>query len=195
MKRLHFLMALLVLAFAAGTSVAQNTYAGGVRGSVTANCVPKSSGSGAISTTVICSDGTSTTIGTNKVIVTEASGNTTIAGTLATTGASTFSSTALVTGNATVQGALNFAADAGSNDTYVITLAPAPAAYTTGMYIAFTAATANTGACSINVNGLGAKALKRGVSTDPGDNFIKAGSVVLAIYDGTNFQMIQPAAQ
>lgn len=98
-------------------------------------------------------------------------------------------------GNFTINGTTNFAADAGSNDTYAITLAPAPTAYTTGMTITFTANTANTGACTINVNGLGAKALKKAVSTDPGDNFIKVGSVVVAVYDGTNFQMMQPAAQ
>lgn len=96
---------------------------------------------------------------------------------------------------ATTATTINFAADAQSTDTYVITLAPVPAAYVTGMMITFTANTANTGACSVNVNGLGAKALKKGVSTDPGDNFIKVGSVVVAVYDGTNFQMLQPAAQ
>lgn len=99
------------------------------------------------------------------------------------------------TGNATIGGALNYAADAGASDAYAITLAPAPTAYTEGMYIAFKANTANTGACTINVNGLGAKSLKLGVSTDPGNDFIKVGSIVQAIYDGTNFQMIQPAAQ
>lgn len=96
---------------------------------------------------------------------------------------------------AVITGAFNFAADAGSTDDYAITLVPAPTAYATGMYIAFIANTANTGACTINVNGLGAKSLKRGVSTDPTNNFIKVGSVVLAIYDGSAFQMIQPAAQ
>jgi hypothetical protein len=104
-------------------------------------------------------------------------------------------STSLNNSGAITTGTLNFAADAQVSDTYVITLAPAPSAYATGMLIVFTATTANTGACTINVNALGAKALKRGVSTDPGDNFIKAGSVVMAVYDGTNFQMIQPAAQ
>ena len=99
------------------------------------------------------------------------------------------------TGNATIGGALNYAADAGATDAYAITLAPAPTAYTEGMVISFKANTANTGACSVNVNGLGAKSLKRGVSTDPGDNFIKVGSIVTAVYDGTNFQMLQPAAQ
>lgn len=87
---------------------------------------------------------------------------------------------------------LNFAADGEISDTYVITLSPAPAAYSTGMMIVFTATTANTGACTINVNGLGAKALKSLRDQDPPDNYIEAGSVVMAVYDGTNFQMIQP---
>lgn len=100
-----------------------------------------------------------------------------------------------VNGALTVQGALNYAADAGSTDDYAITLAPAATAYTVGMYIAFKANTANTTACTINVNGLGPKALKRGVATDPTSNFIKAGSIVIAIYDGTNFQILSPAAQ
>lgn len=182
MKRSSIIAVLLLLSVAVA-AWAQNTYSGGVSGSVTGNCIPKSSGNRSITSSTLCDDGTTLTVATNKVSITEASGNTAVAGTLGVTGA------------ATVQGALNFAADAGSNDTYVITLAPAPAAYTTGMYIAFTANTANTGACSINVNGLGAKALKRGVSTDPGDNFIKAGSVVVCIYDGTNCQMLNPAAQ
>jgi len=88
----------------------------------------------------------------------------------------------------------NFAADAEASDTYVIALDPAPAAYVTGMMIVFTATTANTGACTVNVNGLGAKALKMLHDQDPADNYIEAGSVVLAVYDGTNFQMIQPDA-
>ena len=89
-------------------------------------------------------------------------------------------------------GNLNFAADAQVNDTYVITLSPIPAAYSTGMMIVFTATTANTGACTVNVNALGAKSLKSLHDQDPPDNYIEAGSVVMAVYDGTNFQMIQP---
>ena len=93
-----------------------------------------------------------------------------------------------------VQPRLPFAADAQVTDTYVITLAPVPAAYSTGMVISFTATTANTGACTINVNGLGAKSLKMLHDQDPADNYIEAGSAVVAIYDGTNFQLISPDA-
>ena len=88
----------------------------------------------------------------------------------------------------------NFGADAEASDTYVITLDPAPAAYTTGMMVTFTANTANTGACTLNVNALGAKSLKAFHDQDPPDNYIEAGSAVLALYDGTNFQLLSPDA-
>lgn len=51
-------------------------------------------------------------------------------------------------------------ASATGNDTYVVTMTPALTAYTTGMRISFKADVANTGACSINVNALGAKDIK-----------------------------------
>lgn len=89
-----------------------------------------------------------------------------------------------------------YAPDTASTDAYVITLVPAPSAYYEGMEIVFKAVTANTGACSVNVNGLGAKSLVRPVAVTPSNNDILAGSIVTAVYDGTNFQMTQfiPAA-
>jgi hypothetical protein len=85
-----------------------------------------------------------------------------------------------------------YAADASSTDTYVITLSPVPDAYTNGMLILFKANTANTGACTINVNGLGAKSIKKGggAATDPGNGDIAAGQIMAIVYDGTNFQII-----
>ena len=87
---------------------------------------------------------------------------------------------------------VDYAADTASNDTYVITLSPAPGSYTAGMVIAFLATTANTGACTINVNGLGAKNLKMLNNQDPGNDYIEAASIVVAVYDGTSFQIISP---
>lgn len=87
----------------------------------------------------------------------------------------------------------DYAADAGANDTYAITITPAPTAYTTGMFVAFKAATANTGACTLNVNSLGAKSLKVHGGYDPQDNYIKAGAFVIAIYDSTNFRILSVA--
>jgi len=85
-----------------------------------------------------------------------------------------------------------FAADAGSTDTYVATLAPVPSAYVTGAHYRFKANTANTGAATINFNTLGAKTIKKvlgGITTDLSDNDIRAGQWVDLVYDGTNMQM------
>ena len=82
-----------------------------------------------------------------------------------------------------------YAADAEASDTYVITLDPAVTAYVTGQEFAFLANTANTGAATLNVNGLGAKTIVKHKSVTLANNDIKAGSVVYVSYDGTNFQM------
>lgn len=89
-------------------------------------------------------------------------------------------------------GSALYAADAGASDTYVITLSPIPAAYATGMVIRFKANTKNTGAATVNVNGLGAKTIKKDQGADLSDNDIAANQIVEAIYDGTNFQMLSP---
>ena len=51
---------------------------------------------------------------------------------------------------------------AGSANTYTLTLSPAPAAYTDGMGIVVKIHTTNTGAATINVNGLGVKPMVDG---------------------------------
>jgi hypothetical protein len=83
----------------------------------------------------------------------------------------------------------DYAADAGANDTYVITLSPVPTAYTTGMEISFKPNTGNTGAATINVNSLGAQTIKKGGTTDLSDGDLIAGRVYELVYDGTNFQV------
>jgi hypothetical protein len=95
-----------------------------------------------------------------------------------------------------LEGRLTYAVDGESTDTYVITLSTAPTEYVDGMSIYFKANTANTGACSLNVNGLGAKAIKKLHDQDPGNNHIEAGSIVHVIYDATDgtFQLMTPAA-
>lgn len=85
-----------------------------------------------------------------------------------------------------------FGADAGSTDTYVVTLTPTPSAYVTGEHYRFKANTANTGACTVNFNSLGAKTIKKaagGITTDLADNDIRAGQWVDLVYDAVNFQM------
>lgn len=85
-----------------------------------------------------------------------------------------------------------FAADAGGSDTYAITLAPAITAYVTGAHYRFKANTANTGAATLNINGLGAKTIVKvsgGITTALATNDILAGQWVDLVYDGTNLQM------
>ena len=85
-----------------------------------------------------------------------------------------------------------FGQDAGSTDAYVVTLSPVPTAYVTGQHYRFKANTANTGACTVNFNSLGAKTIKKaqgGITTDLADNDIRAGQWVDLVYDGTNMQM------
>jgi hypothetical protein len=98
-----------------------------------------------------------------------------------------------INGKTTANGSFNYAADAQANDTYVVTI-PGITAYVAGMVITFKANTANTLGCTVNVNNLGAIALKMKHDQDPGNNYIEVGSIVMAVYDGTNFQMMQPAA-
>jgi len=85
---------------------------------------------------------------------------------------------------------MDFAADDQTSDTYAITLAPAPTAYFTGMVVKFKANTLNTGACTLNVNSLGAKTLKKNYNSDLVTGDILAGQIVTVIYDGTNFQVL-----
>jgi hypothetical protein len=49
---------------------------------------------------------------------------------------------------------------------------------------------ANTGATTLAVNGLTAKAIKKSVSTDLGSGDIALGAIYEVVYDGTNFQLI-----
>ena len=111
-----------------------------------------------------------------------------------TAGGLTIGATTKVVGNL-VSGTYNFAADAEASDTYVITLSPAPAAYTTGMMIVFTANTANTDGATVNVNGLGAKNILKMHDQAVITGDIEAGQVVVCVYDGTNMQMTSQVAQ
>ena len=85
-----------------------------------------------------------------------------------------------------------FCLDTGSSGAYQCNLSPAPGGYSTGSTYWFKANTANSGAASINFNGLGAKTIKKQTSQDLSAGDIKAGQWVLITYDGTNMQMQNP---
>lgn len=81
----------------------------------------------------------------------------------------------------------------GTGDAITLTLSPGLAAYAAGQKFAFIATAANTGAATLNVNSLGAKAIKRDVSGTLKAGDIPNGGAVVVEYDGTNFQLINPA--
>ena len=91
------------------------------------------------------------------------------------------------------EGSLVFGYDGGSTDDYSI-LIRGITTYETGMAIYFRANTANTGASTLNINGLGAITIVKAVSTALSDNDILEGMLCLVIYDGTNFVLLNPRA-
>jgi hypothetical protein len=85
-------------------------------------------------------------------------------------------------------GSYHFAADTGAVNALSISMTPAPTGYTTGMSITVRAANTTTGAATMNVNGLGARAITfAGSPLQPGA--MVAGQIYTLVYDGTAFQL------
>lgn len=63
-------------------------------------------------------------------------------------------------------------------------------AYATGQRFTIIFTNANTGAVTLNINGLGSKAVKKNVSTALVSGDIPAGRAAEVVYDGTNFQFV-----
>lgn len=85
-----------------------------------------------------------------------------------------------------------YGTDTGSGDAYAVTSGLSIAALVTGMELAFKAAANNVGACTLNLDGLGAVAIKKHAFSGIGDledNDIRSGQIVKVIYDGTFWQM------
>lgn len=83
--------------------------------------------------------------------------------------------------------------DAGSTDAYACSVAPPITSYTTGLLVNFKANTANTGASTLNLNSLGAIAIKKWSSatlSDTATGDIGAGQWLTVVYDGTYFQIV-----
>ncbi|HTJ53721.1 MAG TPA: hypothetical protein VL443_29905 [Cyclobacteriaceae bacterium] len=74
-------------------------------------------------------------------------------------------------------------------DTYTLTVGWLTT-YQAGDLIPVTFTDANTGAATININGLGAKAIKKNVSSALSSGDIAAGEAKFLFYDGTNFQLL-----
>lgn len=88
---------------------------------------------------------------------------------------------------------VNYAADTGSANAYAVAPVPALSAYAAGQVVILKPANAVTGASTINVNALGAKAVKTQDGSDLGANAMLANGVFILVYDGTNFILTNPA--
>ena len=87
-------------------------------------------------------------------------------------------------------GAVNFGADQGTPNQIAITLNPAIAAYTVGLRIFVKMAYANTTQVVVNVNAIGSVPLVHTDLTPLVGAELKAGQMLEAIFDGTNFQLL-----
>lgn len=87
---------------------------------------------------------------------------------------------------ATIQnGSLVYAASSAGTDTYAVTLSPVPTAYVNGFTVNFKADVANTGAATLNVNGLGPISITKfnGSALSTGD--IGANHIATVVYNST----------
>lgn len=85
---------------------------------------------------------------------------------------------------------LNYYTDTGSANALVITPDPAFESYTTNMTLYVKTANACTNTCTINVNGLGAKSIKKNGNVDLQSGDFISGHILHLKYDGTNFQLL-----
>jgi hypothetical protein len=102
----------------------------------------------------------------------------------------------LVTQTGLQKSAEVYAASSTGNDTYVVTLSPVPTSLVNGMTIRVKFDVPNTGASTLNVNGLGALAIVTGVSTATATGDIVANLIGELIYNstGTVWQLVNPAS-
>lgn len=79
-------------------------------------------------------------------------------------------------------------------DALTANLNPTLTAYTAGNVFYFVVGSTNTGAMTINIDGLGVKDIKRLGSVALGAGDLVAGQVALIVYNGTNFQLLDANA-
>ncbi len=80
-------------------------------------------------------------------------------------------------------------ADAVGVNDLALSLTPAPATLVPGMRLIIRPATANTGAVTLDVNGLGARAVLKNVNAPLDSADLRPGSPVQLVFDGTAFQV------
>ena len=84
---------------------------------------------------------------------------------------------------------LQYLTSVSGTNTITASASIAPAAYAAGQTFRFTSAGANTGAVTLNVNGLGVKSITKNGATALAAGDIPASAVVTVTYDGARFQL------
>jgi hypothetical protein len=84
----------------------------------------------------------------------------------------------------------NYALDSGTTNAYVVSLSGLSTTYQAGLAIQFQATSANTGACTLNVNGQGAKNIIYPDGSTLSANAIVVGAICSLMYDGSSFQLL-----
>mgnify|MGYP000561898392 CR=1 FL=1 len=105
-------------------------------------------------------------------------------------------STTAPAGWARVQTQFTYGVGGGAANAYTVTLSPTSPgvnqAYRTGVCYAFVANAPNTGATTVAVDGLAAKAVTKFGTTALVANDIVANQMCVVVYDGTRFQLLNP---
>lgn len=91
--------------------------------------------------------------------------------------------------NSIVNTAIPYVVATGTTQAYTATLASSVSSLASGTFINFLAPSTNASSVTLNVNGLGAKTIKKVFSSSLASGEILAGQVTSVVYDGTNFQL------
>lgn len=87
-------------------------------------------------------------------------------------------------------GRLSYGADTGAADAYVVALDSSITSYSDGLAVSMKVANTNTGACTLNVNSIGAVSVKLINGTNPQAGDLTAGDMVDLRYNGTEFVIV-----
>jgi hypothetical protein len=115
-------------------------------------------------------------------------------GTFKFTGLSAGSAATDSTNIAQVQNSFGSFLTVAGTDTITASVSPALTAYASGQMFAFVAANTNTGAVTINISSLGAKAITKTGNTALVAGDLTANYLFVVVYDGTQFQVVGVSA-
>lgn len=165
----------------------------GAAASITGGAGGTTGTGGASSLVAGASAGAGGTAGAVNIDAGAAAGGTGAGVAIGTTNATTLA-LGISTAKTTASAPINYGAAGGAADVQTLTLAPAIDAYATGQMFFFRPVADNTGACTLNVNGKGAKDIKTQTGADPAAGDLEGTTgIAMVIYDGSNMVLMNPA--